>query len=40
MAKPNLQIACDYNDLPSALADLKNVGDAVDIIEEIGRAHV
>ncbi len=33
MAKPNLQIACDYNDLPSALADLKNVGDAVDIIE-------
>lgn len=33
MTRPNLQIACDYNDLPSALADLKNVGDVVDIVE-------
>lgn len=30
---PKLQIACDHNDLPSALADIKKVGDVVDIIE-------
>lgn len=33
MALPKLQIACDHSDLPSALADIKNVGDVVDIIE-------
>ena len=33
MTRPNLQIACDHSDLPSALADIKNVGDVVDIIE-------
>ncbi|MHC5250391.1 3-keto-L-gulonate-6-phosphate decarboxylase UlaD [Enterococcus sp. LJL90] len=31
--RPKLQIACDHNDLPSALGDLKKVGDVVDIIE-------
>lgn len=30
---PNLQIACDHSDLPSALADIRSVGDIVDIIE-------
>lgn len=33
MTLPKLQIACDHSDLPSALADIKNVGDVVDIIE-------
>lgn len=33
MAKPNLQIALDHNDLESALADVMNVGDIVDILE-------
>lgn len=33
MRKPNLQIACDHSDLASALKDIKNVGDVVDIIE-------
>lgn len=33
MSLPKLQIACDHNDLPSALADIKKVGDVVDIIE-------
>ncbi|MGO4940725.1 3-keto-L-gulonate-6-phosphate decarboxylase UlaD [Fundicoccus sp. Sow4_D5] len=33
MALPKLQIACDHNDLPSALADIKAVGDIVDILE-------
>ncbi|KAA9233764.1 3-keto-L-gulonate-6-phosphate decarboxylase UlaD [Aerococcus mictus] len=33
MSLPKLQIACDHNDLPSALADIKAVGDIVDIIE-------
>lgn len=33
MAKPNLQIALDHNDLESALADVINVGDIVDILE-------
>ncbi|URZ86848.1 3-keto-L-gulonate-6-phosphate decarboxylase UlaD [Floricoccus penangensis] len=33
MAKPNLQIALDHSDLPSALKDVKNVGDIVDILE-------
>ncbi|MCI1136543.1 3-keto-L-gulonate-6-phosphate decarboxylase UlaD [Enterococcus gallinarum] len=33
MNLPKLQIACDHNDLPSALADLKKVGNTVDIIE-------
>lgn len=33
MAIPYLQIACDHSDLPSALKDIKNVGDVVDIIE-------
>ncbi|WP_025729916.1 3-keto-L-gulonate-6-phosphate decarboxylase UlaD [Atopobacter phocae] len=33
MAKPNLQIACDHSDLPSALKAVKAVGDVVDIIE-------
>lgn len=33
MSLPKLQIACDHSDLPSALADIKNVGDVVDIIE-------
>lgn len=33
MAKPNLQIALDHNDLESALADVMNVGNIVDILE-------
>ncbi|MGY3748754.1 3-keto-L-gulonate-6-phosphate decarboxylase UlaD [Vagococcus acidifermentans] len=33
MSRPNLQIACDHSDLPSALADVKQVGDIVDIVE-------
>lgn len=33
MSLPKLQIACDHNDLASALADIKAVGDVVDIIE-------
>ncbi|MGX7416504.1 hypothetical protein [Aerococcus christensenii] len=33
MTLPKLQIACDHNDLSSALADIKAVGDVVDIIE-------
>ncbi len=33
MALPMLQIACDHSDLPSALADIKAVGDVVDILE-------
>ncbi len=33
MALPKLQIACDHNDLPSALADIKAVGEIVDILE-------
>ena len=33
MSLPNLQIACDLSDLASALKDIKNVGDVVDIIE-------
>ena len=33
MTKPNLQIALDHNDLESALADVMNVGDIVDILE-------
>lgn len=33
MSLPKLQIACDHNDLPSALKDVKAVGDIVDIIE-------
>lgn len=33
MKKPYLQIACDHNDLPSAIADIKQVGEIVDIIE-------
>jgi 3-dehydro-L-gulonate-6-phosphate decarboxylase len=33
MSKPNLQIALDHSDLPSALKDVKNVGDVVDILE-------
>lgn len=33
MAKPNLQIALDHNDLESALAEVMNVGDIVDILE-------
>ncbi|MDR0921850.1 MAG: 3-keto-L-gulonate-6-phosphate decarboxylase UlaD [Lactobacillales bacterium] len=33
MSRPNLQVALDHSDLPSALADVKNVGDIVDILE-------
>lgn len=33
MGIPNLQIACDHSDLPSALADISKVGEVVDIIE-------
>lgn len=33
MVKPKLQIACDHLDLPSALKDIKKIGDIVDIIE-------
>ncbi|MBP1045227.1 3-keto-L-gulonate-6-phosphate decarboxylase UlaD [Enterococcus sp. BWM-S5] len=33
MGLPNLQVALDHSDLPSALADVKNVGDIVDILE-------
>ena len=33
MIKPNLQIALDHNDLESALADVMNVGEIVDILE-------
>ena len=33
MALPKLQIACDHSDLPSALADVKAVGDIVDVLE-------
>lgn len=33
MGIPNLQVALDHSDLPSALADVKNVGDVVDILE-------
>lgn len=33
MSLPNLQIACDHSDLASALKDIKNVGDVVDILE-------
>ena len=33
MSLPKLQIACDHSDLPSALADIKAVGDIVDILE-------
>ena len=33
MSLPNLQIGCDHSDLASALKDIKNVGDVVDIIE-------
>lgn len=33
MTLPKLQIACDHSDLPSALADIKAVGDVVDILE-------
>lgn len=33
MSLPNLQIACDHSDLPTALADITKVGDVVDIIE-------
>lgn len=33
MGIPNLQVALDHSNLPSALADVKNVGDVVDILE-------
>ncbi|ETY73254.1 3-keto-L-gulonate-6-phosphate decarboxylase UlaD [Lactiplantibacillus fabifermentans] len=33
MTKPNLQVALDNNTLESALADVKAVGDIVDIVE-------
>ncbi|MBL1223956.1 3-keto-L-gulonate-6-phosphate decarboxylase UlaD [Enterococcus sp. BWR-S5] len=33
MGIPNLQVALDHSDLPSALADVKNVGEIVDILE-------
>ncbi|WP_291290947.1 3-keto-L-gulonate-6-phosphate decarboxylase UlaD [Enterococcus sp.] len=33
MSLPKLQIACDHSELSSALADVKHVGDVVDIIE-------
>lgn len=33
MGIPNLQVACDHSDLPSALADISKVGEVVDIIE-------
>lgn len=33
MSLPNLQIACDHNDLSAALADISNVGEVVDIVE-------
>nr|WP_284249908.1 3-keto-L-gulonate-6-phosphate decarboxylase UlaD [Tetragenococcus halophilus] len=33
MTRPNLQIACDHKDLPSALADIKSIGEIVDILE-------
>jgi len=33
MKIPNLQIALDHSDLPSAIADVARVGDAVDIFE-------
>lgn len=33
MGIPNLQVALDHSDLPSALADVKNVGEVVDILE-------
>lgn len=33
MARPNLQVALDHSDLSSAIKDVKNVGDIVDIIE-------
>lgn len=33
MSLPNLQIACDHNDLPAALADISNLGEIVDIVE-------
>lgn len=33
MRMPNLQIACDHSDLPTALADISKVGDVVDILE-------
>ena len=33
MAKPNLQVALDNNTLESALADVRAVGNIVDIVE-------
>lgn len=33
MARPNLQIALDYSDLPSAVAGIQKVGNIVDIVE-------
>ena len=34
MSRPKLQIALDHNDLEQALADVFQVGDIVDIIED------
>lgn len=33
MIRPNLQVALDHSDLPSAIKAIKTVGDVVDIIE-------
>lgn len=33
MVLPKLQIACDHSDLPSALSDIKAVGEIVDVLE-------
>lgn len=33
MTRPNLQVALDHSDLPSAIKAIKTVGDIVDIIE-------
>ncbi|MCJ1989741.1 MAG: 3-keto-L-gulonate-6-phosphate decarboxylase UlaD [Lactococcus sp.] len=33
MTRPNLQVALDHSDLPSAIKAIKTVGDSVDIIE-------
>lgn len=33
MSRPKLQLACDHNDFPSALADISKIGTIVDVIE-------
>lgn len=33
MSRPNLQVALDHSDLPSAIKDVVAVGEIVDIVE-------